>query len=757
MKRTLLVLITTLITTVVFGQNAFLPFTNISVKEGSKTLKYPFTGGINVPQFSSVDLNLDGIKDLVVFDRDGNKVTCFLNEGTPNTIDYVPALEYASAFPILNDWALMVDYDGDGLEDIFTAIPGGICVYKNKSTLSEGLKFELIKKELIADYGSFTTRLYVSQADIPAIVDVDEDGDLDILAFELGIDTAGDAMYWYKNVSMENYNNRDSLEYVVEKRCWGRFRESYNNCVISLQYPNGNCGLGQRTTIADLTKEEFDQRMINRYKMNDGKHSGSTSLIFDSNGDGNLDVLIGDIGCNNMYLLVNTNTNQEPIMTSVVHNYPTSHPIDITLFPAAFLVDVNNDGKRDLIAAPNSGSDADNTQNILLYLNAGTESNPNFVFETNAFLEEEMIEVGEGAFPHLFDYDGDGKLDLLIGNTGYWTGPSTYTAGIALYKNTGTLSNPAFELITRDFCNLSSLNIYGIAPTTGDLDDDGDKDLIIGALDGTIHYFTNTAAVGAPANFQLTTPFYQNIDVGSNSTPHLSDLNGDGKLDLIIGKRLSSIRYLQDTSNTPGSAQFKLITDSLGKINLKTFSVPSGFSSVYLGDLNNDTHKELVVTNANGKLYLFNNIENNELGAYTLIDSLELNLGRYATFAGVTITFGDLDGDGKKDLVAGAPAGGITIYKNNYTVGVGPNEQKKHLQFNVYPNPASEYLFIDSKMANTKIEKVELYNLIGNLVWSQHIQKLPISINLANFTNGQYLLKIHTAELVKTEKIVIIK
>ncbi|MEZ4967678.1 MAG: VCBS repeat-containing protein, partial [Saprospiraceae bacterium] len=86
-----------------------------------KNLKYAFAGGLNNAQFSSADLNNDGIQDLVVFDRAGNVVLTFLNDGTIGVNGYTYAPEYACNFPKLVDYALMRDYNQDGAADIFCA------------------------------------------------------------------------------------------------------------------------------------------------------------------------------------------------------------------------------------------------------------------------------------------------------------------------------------------------------------------------------------------------------------------------------------------------------------------------------------------------------------------------------------------------------------------------------------------------------------------------------------------------------------
>ena len=110
----------------------FIPYPNtIRVNQNNKNISMPFGGGFDVPQFSACDLDFDGKKDIVIFDREGGKVSCYLNKGITGQIAYEYAPQYAAKFPKkLIDWMLLVDYNGDGKEDIFTAIPGGVKIYK---------------------------------------------------------------------------------------------------------------------------------------------------------------------------------------------------------------------------------------------------------------------------------------------------------------------------------------------------------------------------------------------------------------------------------------------------------------------------------------------------------------------------------------------------------------------------------------------------------------------------------------------------
>src|SRR6218665_3813611 len=128
------------------AQPYFQRFDSIEVKIGSGYIKNPWAGGLNFVQTSEIDLNLDGIKDLVTFDRTGDKLRTFINHGTANTVDYKYEPSYESRFPEMHSWALMQDYNSDGKEDIFTysKASGGIDIYKNISTIAGGLQFELV-------------------------------------------------------------------------------------------------------------------------------------------------------------------------------------------------------------------------------------------------------------------------------------------------------------------------------------------------------------------------------------------------------------------------------------------------------------------------------------------------------------------------------------------------------------------------------------------------------------------------------------
>src|SRR5258706_6743217 len=88
-----------------------------------------------------------------------------------------------------------------------------------------------------------------------------------------------------------------------------------------------------------------------------------------------------------------------------------------------------------------------------------------------------MIDVGDNAVPAFFDADGDGDLDLFIGNYLGINAPS----GIAYFENNGTPGAPSFKLITRDYGSISIYGLYNLKPQFADLNGDAKPDLVFTA------------------------------------------------------------------------------------------------------------------------------------------------------------------------------------------------------------------------------------------------------------------------------------
>lgn len=718
---------------------------------------HPWVGGFNHVQASEVDLNLDGINDLLVFDRAGNKITTFINQGIPSVVSYTYAPDYKDSLPVLHDWVLFRDYNCDGKMDIFTYSTGGAAVYKNTS--QSNLSFQLVTNLVYSDYlpddpNNNPINLYISSTDIPAIDDIDGDGDLDILTFSI----LGTYVEYHKNLSKEKFGTCDSLVFELANKCWGFFAENLSTNSVTLNDTcNSNVSNPERLALINNILEEE----TNLSK----KHSGSTLFTLDLDNNNSKELVLGDVSFNNLTVLYNAD-NTTGLTASYINFEDQSFPsnnnstvaVNMDIFPAAFYIDVNNDNVRDLIVTNNCYSGCENTKGMWLYLNNGTNSLPDFVFQKVNFLQVDMVDEGERSFPVFFDYDGDGLQDLIVANYGKYDKslPLLYSSYLSLYQNIGAPSNPIFKLIDEDFAGISTLNldlisnkpVLGIYPTFGDLDNDGDKDMILGDYFGNLHYFTNTAGVGNPANFVISQPKYQSIDVGNFAAPQLVDLNRDGLLDMVIGKENGYFTYYQNigTLSTPSFAK---VTDSLGRVSTlhpnfyKGNSIPcvidvSGTYTMYAGS-------------ASGNIFKFGNIDGNLSGNFSRLDTnfLKINEGINSS-----LTIANVNNSVYLDMVVGNQSGGVAFFEGKQPIISVDEIDDIFSSINIYPNPTQQQINIDLNGIDLTGAQIEVFDMLGKSMLNKKVMESIIQMDLKSYPNGIFLLKFSNIKGSKVFKLI---
>jgi hypothetical protein len=703
--------------TFISAQTQFVREDSIPVFANSQNMNYAWTGGINYGQFSPIDLNQDGILDLFVFDRSGSKITTFINTGTPNQVSYVPAMQYVSKFPKMHDWVLLRDYNCDGKMDIFTSNASKVEVYKNISSLANGLQFQLVTPNILADLTPNSTHdiepLNVSWIDIPAIRDVDGDGDLDVLNYGLN----GYQVEYYRNTSEELYGTCDSLMFTLSTLCWGEFTESQFDASITLGTP---CAA---PPVQPYNSENHNALL----------HAGSCLECLNVDADNDQDILVGDLTNPHIFMIRNGGSNSYAISDSVDTNYPGyDTTMAVQIFGCGFHMDVDNDGKKDLLFSPNALNTAENYKSVWYYHNTGADNAVHAHFIQNNFLQDKMIEVGEVAYPVFFDYDQDGDKDLFIGNRGYYDENGIPLSMIGLWENTGTATAPVFTLKTRDFAGFhytDSLMISGMAPTFGDLDGDGDADLIVGDVNGKLYYFTKNG--GSDTSYVLTQPNYQGIDVGNFAAPQLVDVDRDGKLDLLVGEQSGNVNYYHNDGTTT-NAVFTLTTPLFGNVIVTQSGFTTGCSVPELID--SAGHYQLLVGSERGFIYRYDVIDGNLGGSFWLTDSLYISRyegGRVAT----AVT--DLNGDGLMDVVVGNMAGGVSLFYGDNTVSI--EEIAPSTSFNLFPNPATDQVVIETKEIPLVKQFFTIYDLSGKEIVQNEITQQKTTVNTTQLSNGIYI------------------
>jgi hypothetical protein len=695
-------------TTLALQRNAEIRVFN----EDSTLLPYPWTGGFNFCQVGTCDVNNDNLKDLVIFDRTGDRITLLQFTGTPGNPSWVQNIEAEPNFPDAQHFMIMKDFNCDGKEDIFTFSNSGIRVYKNDGFNGTGPQFSIYSNQLKTEINNNLIDIFTIPVDVPAFEDLDSDGDLDLLVFNI----LGSCVEYHRNYAQEDFNRCDTLVLKLETENWGRFTESFSTNEVLL---NDTC--------ESFIGGRFSQE----------RHAGSALTVFDSDGDNDYDLLLGDIAYRTLTKLINGGNSNSALITSQIPNYPDNTTfVNLAIFPAGFYLDVNQDGKRDLIVTPNSETGSENYRCFLYYLNEGEDNAPVFNYQGNTLFTNSSLDFGEGAIPYFFDHNLDGKKDLLVGNYGYFLPTGDYKPQVALLENISDETEIRFQLKNRNYAfagNLAGISV-NFHPTTGDLDNDGDQDLLLGASDGRMYHFENTALPGNPANMTFITPAFEDIDVGTYATPCLFDVDQNGRVDLLIGNRNGKISYYKNTS-TGNSPVLELQTEDFGGVNTALTGEPNGFSTPFMFRKNGITY--LISGSQNGFFELYGNIDNNLDGQFQIIDSTFLG-NRFGERTSITLA--DLNDDGNPEAVIGNYAGGITFFD-----GIFPtlSQNIESPIFKLFPNPGQNEIYISANSATPA--NVSIFDASGRLISTESIA-LPGKVSRVPEMKGLYFIQITNAE-----------
>jgi len=697
-----------------FAQHFFDQGNGVVVTKNSTSLNLAWSGGLNAPQFSTTDINHDGKKDLMVFDRDDHRFMPLVYNmyfGTEENIyEYKP--EFIKEIPQCNNWAFFKDINNDGKEDLFTSSFGGIKYYKNNSTSSLN-NFTLIDT-LRSKRSGVEIKMFVSKVDIPGFADIDSDGDIDILNF----DVFGNTIELNENISTD----LNDLKFKVTDKCWGDFSENSLDNSVVLSDPS-------------CTGPSFPQKKA------DPQHVGSTMALYDLDNDSDYEIMLGDVSFKNIVQLNNSLVGGEYVMDNQNTNFPSgTTPIDVDVFPAVYFVDLDHDNKMDMIASPNTSNNTENQTSVWYYKNSGTTEMPQFNFVKKNALQDQMIDVGRFSKVRLFDYNNDGLMDLTVA-AGQVYDPAGTKSQISLYENIGTATAPKFDFISEDFANLSNLNLgTQICPSFADLDNDGKEDMVVGLGDGTLVFFKNNTTSTSPMNFTANHTVLNSIDVGNNATPTLFDINNDGKIDLLVGTRQGKIHYYKNisTSNTP---EFEYITNHFGQITIVNNSnigfldlqviSESGEPVIYVGSYKNGIQR-------------IENIAGNLTGTFTITDTNVHNLNNMTQSSPA---FYDFTNDGYLEMIVGNIKGGVEYFHGIDESQVSISENKIP-QSIVYPNPTTHTFAIKSDI---QWEYLEIYSLTGQILINKVFSE---KTDISHLPEGTYFIKLINSNNTETLKMI---
>ena len=563
--------------------------------EFSETVGTSATVGtsLNVNYYSRpvfVDIDNDSDLDAFIGSSDGT-ITFFRNDGTSNSpvwtsmgvlkdsggVDIDPGSYSAPAF---------VDIDGDGDLDLFVSLSGGIYFYRNTGSASAPIWTSV---GIVKDSDGYNVS--ASYYGTIAFADIDGDGDQDLF-----IGNYYGTVTEYQNIGSSSSPSWDSV---------GELTDSASN---SIGY---------------------------------GRYYGAPTLV-DYDDDGDLDLLLGGY-YGTVYYYRNIGTTTAPVWEAVGEITDSgSVTIDAGSSCAPCFVDIDGDGDHDLFVGNSNGY-------LVFYKNTGTSAAPVWSL---VYSQYAMISVASYSAPGMGDLDGDGDQDLMVGS---------YDGTVIYAQNTGSTTAPAWSLegavLDKNGAVIDVVN-YAI-PRLADIDGDGDLDLFIGDSAGTVFYYRNEGTSSAPVwnpMGELQNDSAATIDVGYNSAPFLADIDGDGDLDLLIGEYYGSIRIYRNTGSATSpvwTSDGYLKDSSDANIDISYNAAPA------FADLDNDGDLDLLIGEYYGKVYYYRNDGDAAEPSFTLVSTDYKSVNQSYT---VSPFLADLDGDGDVDLLVGSSGGLVYRY-----------------------------------------------------------------------------------------------
>ncbi|MEZ4414320.1 MAG: VCBS repeat-containing protein [Gemmatimonadota bacterium] len=554
------------------------------VRDGlGELIAHPFLGGFDVPRPQLADLDGDGDLDLFVQERT-DELMFFENIGSATTPQFAWRSDRFQDISV-GEWTRFGDFDNDGDLDLLTELPYSYLRYYVNEGTATAPRFRMHADSLRDPAGE---PIFSDRQNIPSLADIDCDGVLDLF---LG-------------------------------RVDGTVRRYEQESDAPLSFR--------------LMADRFEDISI---VAQIGSRHGANSMAFaDLDEDGDLDLIWGDFFEPGLLFIENTGTCQSPVLRSEPIPLPAQDTVSTSGYNVPVPVDLDADGDLDLLMGVLGGAfNPSRTAAANLYFYERTERG--LTLRTRQYLTQ--IDVGSESTTALADDDGDGDLDLFVGNK--LDASASDRSKLYRFENVGTSSRPSFQV--SDTLDLGAH--YHLIPTFADLDADGDLDLVVGTWRDGVQWYRNDGTRTEP-DYVTPDTAIATLTRGSNATPALGDVDGDGDLDLMVGESSGELNYYRN-EGTPAEPRFTLVSDRFGEIDVGRRSFP------VLMDRDGDGDVDLLLGAEDGAVRLFENI-----GGERFVEDPDFKL-QFTPFS--TPTLGDLDGDGREELITGGLSGGVFLYR----------------------------------------------------------------------------------------------
>jgi gliding motility-associated-like protein len=404
--------------------------------------------------------------------------------------------------------------------------------------------------------------------------------------------------------------------------------------------------------------------------------TGAAPAFVDVDNDGDYDVLIGNRS-GYTFFFRNTGTASAPAFALETG---ASNPFDGirgSFDPngseeaSPTFIDFDNDGDKDLIVGSTYRDDLEfGTKDGVYYFE---NNNGTFTPVTNTPLTNAFSTSYNNALAFA-DVDTDGDLDVFLGRANYvWlfkNDGSSFNASTGPWDPEAHTGNP-FHAVFFD---------ANTTPALADFDNDGDLDMLVGSVNNytmerdapTPRYFENTGGFVMQRRTGMNLSPLDGVDVGQTASIQMVDLDGDGDLDATIGSKYSNPRtyfYINDAG--------RFIADNTRNWDASINGFNVNLNPAFV-DIDADGDQDAFVGNIDDLTFLRNNngVFETEYGPIAAYES--------GVTHDVSITFSDVDGDGDFDALMGGANNSwspVLVYLENTGTETEP-------QFEVAPLPA---------------------------------------------------------------------